>query len=237
MPDFHWSFNEITSWSDSDVQSFWEFRQNGEFCYALFKTIKANLLYYEELAVTIDGDVETYNTQCSDLCLPGYLKCDYSRPDTCVPECECCDLAGGTCCAGPNHSEDEVDIGATVHKCWEWCCEDTETRCHDYCYPYGADMGLGFGHPDLPEDVEDSGSDGYTYDEEPEVSTEGYPRYCCEGQDCCDEGLTYIPWMTTQEPICCVPNTMVEILDHDCCCLEEENSYCCPDLEDHCQNA
>ena len=99
-------------------------------------------------------------------------------------------------------------------------------------------MGMGFGHPDLPDDVESgSGSGDYGYDYEPEVSTEGYPRICCEGQDCCDEGLTYIPWMTTEEPICCVPNTMVEVLDHDCCCLEEENSYCCPDLENHCQNA
>lgn len=115
MEDFHWEINEITQWSDEDVESFWEFRQNGEECLALFKTIKANLLYYQELAVTIDGDVETYNTQCADLCLPGYLKCDESRPNTCVPECECCDLSGGVCCEGPNHSETEIDIGSQVH--------------------------------------------------------------------------------------------------------------------------
>lgn len=87
--DFH--FKKVTEYTKSEMKTYWEHRENGEYCSDLFAEIYD---MYSSLGKTVRDiklKIKEYNEYCSDKCIPGYVKCAGSAYDTCVPECECCE--------------------------------------------------------------------------------------------------------------------------------------------------
>ena len=58
----------------------------------MFNEIKENFYLLQEVVYDIEGLIETYNKDCNDKCLPGYVKCANGPEDTCILACDCCAL-------------------------------------------------------------------------------------------------------------------------------------------------
>ena len=170
-----YNIQTITDYDITEITDFWVNKVNGEYCTNLFKSIieKYNLL--DEAIDEINGLVDDYNQNCNDKCLPGYVKCEGDYSNKCVLECDCCQQHSKYCCKdSSNHPVDTYNYATgdgEVLYCYDWCCTEDSTYCNGECIPDAAGMPYGYG----------ASSGGY-----------GEPKVCCEGQDCCDAGQTYI---------------------------------------------
>ena len=164
----------ISDYTVNEITTFWENKENGQYCTDLFNTI---ITKYNDLVLAaeeIDNKIDEYNTNCHDKCLPGYVKCEGDYSNKCIKECDCCASHSLYCCSDSSNHPPSTYNYATgdgeVLYCYDWCCQEDETRCNGQCVPDEAGMPAGYG---------------------PATSADG-PKVCCEGQDCCDAGETYI---------------------------------------------
>ena len=206
----------------------------------MFNEIKENFYLLQEVVYDIEGLIETYNKDCNDKCLPGYVKCANGPEDTCILACDCCALQSNdagdslTCCATGNHPENEINYalgeGAELF-CFDWCCEDTEVRCNNECVGVGSNLGVGNSLP--PQ----AGDDEYDYGYEG-VGVGAGPIVCCTGDDCCVDGQIWPLWINANQAFCCIPDEVLQQEEGPAlCCCETEEEVCCPDLDIHCQPA
>ena len=85
----------------------------------------------------IEGYMDEYNSNCSDKCLPGYVKCesDYHYLEHCDSD---------------NHPENYHNYATGEGEdlqCYEWCCKEFETFCHGNCIDDDIPLGYSYDHP------------------------------------------------------------------------------------------
>ena len=211
-----YNLQKITDYDKQEITDFWINKVNGQECTNLFNQIieKYNLL--DEAIDEINDLVDDYNQNCNDKCLPGFVKCGGDASNKCIPECECCSNHNKYCCKdSSNHPVDTTNYATgdgEVLYCYDWCCSEDATYCGGECIPDAAGMPVGYGGS--------SGSDG--------------PKVCCEGQDCCDDGQTYLEHLTTTDPFCCILDEVINKAQHEetgapaLCCCENDYDICCP---------
>ncbi len=223
LNEYVFNFDYITEYTKTEIEEFWENKEKGPECVTLFKNIYDKYIEVKGIAQDIEDWIDQYNEQCSDKCLPGYVRCLGSYNNKCIKECDCCSQHSLYCCAGTaNHPANSYNyaVGDGEYlECYDWCCPEDHTMCQDQCYP---DSGLPKGYG--PYD------DSYG---------PPYPKTCCDGQDCCDAYETYIYHLTYAEPFCCELNTVLNEADiatgaQPQCCCENEYDICCPDLDQKC---
>ena len=196
----------------------------------MFKNIVDGYAEVKGKVTDINDWIDEYNTKCSDKCMPGYVKCAGNNENKCIAACECCSNNDKYCCEGTdNHPYSDINYATgegEVLYCYDWCCGEDTTRCNENCIPDASGLPYGFGPSTVGEDA--SGN--------PVL----YPKVCCNGQECCEDGESFIDHLTTKEPFCCIIDEVVNPAEVSegaapVCCCSDSSSVCCPNLGEHCQ--
>ena len=135
----------------------------------------------------MNGKIEQYNTECSDKCLAGFVKCG----DVCKLNSECCVDHNLVECLTNNHAYPATTPDGTDAVCHNWCCGDDEYFCGDDCIP------MIDGPPTNGEITEGTQSD--------DGIDNTFPKECCVGQECCEGAENFN--LDTFPPQCCEQGT------------------------------
>ncbi len=211
-----------------EITSYWKNRTNGKHCVDVFTQITEKFELLQEVVYDIDGLIETYNRDCNDKCLPGYVKCKDDEEEKCILRCDCCAHHNLECCDSDNHptSSENYAVGEEDEPlyCYDFCCEDNQVFCDDVCIDIGNPLGPGNSLPYPTDDYGGVGSNGE------------FPIICCTGDDCCEDGEIWPEWISPDQFFCCVPDEIISGPDGDFCCCDMAEHTCCPNLDVHCQS-
>jgi len=140
---------QISDFTKTEITEFWENKVNGALCTDLFHKIIDNYDIVVDAIQNITDWVDKYNRECSDKCLPGYVKCEGDYTKKCVKECDCCAQHNLYCCkSSDNHPYSDYNYATgdgEVLRCYDWCCEEDATYCGGDCVPDHVGMPYGYG--------------------------------------------------------------------------------------------
>ena len=230
IQDYDYKFHEITNLTTEQVEKQYTNKVGGYECVTLFKQIKDIYTRKVEIDEELKNLTQSYHVTCEPVkggcCLAGYIHCkneyDEENYSQCVLPEDCCASHGMTTCESKNHpAGDDTDYAVgkcadyeEVLYCYDWCCEEDEYYCQGDC---------------IKDDYKlDTCEARFNSEEEP------FPKTCCCGVDCCEEGE--ILHCHTKE--CCVENTVLDMGDdydgNDVCCCSNSKASCCPNLGNVC---